>query len=258
MHLASCIAPTACSEHRFPLRRVAGGRGCGCPAARRRRRSRRLSDSGSSPSDHRVTASVDSASTTVRFAGVCLLGPGLLARLPNPERSAQLHDFAALAEQLGARRRAHAGAGGARLAAVRRRRARPARHEPHDAQRAPLGDDRERLRWQSLRGAIAIHPTARVTSSVIVGPVMIGADALIARLLHRPPYLDRRARAYRRSGARALDRARRRERAARGRAPGGERRRPPRAHLPRLLDAARAAPAGRRRRRDRAVLRVPC
>ncbi len=31
-----------------------------------------------------------------------------------------------------------------------------------------------------FEGPIAIHPTACVTSSVIIGPVMIGADALIA------------------------------------------------------------------------------
>ncbi len=116
--------------------------------------------------------------TTPGFAGICLLGPGVLARLPNPERSAQLHDFAALAEQL-----ARDG-GRAQVRMVRKW-----RH--FDGEALDLLDmnrmildtlDQEAIAGDGnhFEGPIVIHPTARVTSSVIVGPVMIGADALIA------------------------------------------------------------------------------
>jgi glucose-1-phosphate thymidylyltransferase len=118
--------------------------------------------------------------TTPGFAGVCLMGPGALRRLPNPERSAQLHDFAALAEQL-ARDGAH----------TQVRLVRTWRHFSGDAldlldmNRTMLNALRSEMSASAydgnrFEGPISIHPTACVTSSVIIGPVMIGADALIA------------------------------------------------------------------------------
>lgn len=123
---------------------------------------------------------VDSSTTTAAFAGVCMLGPGLLSRLPNPERSAQLHDFAALAEQL-------ARDGGRTHVQVARR----WHHFAGDALDLldmnrtvldTLGSEMTASAYDGNRfeGPIAIHPTACVTSSVIIGPVMIGADALVA------------------------------------------------------------------------------
>jgi len=112
------------------------------------------------------------------FAGVCLLGAGALARLPNPERSAQLHDFAALAEQL-------ARDGGR----TEVRMVRKWRHFAGDAldlldmnrmMLDTLDGEAIATNGNNFEGPILIHPTARVTSSVIVGPVMIGADALIS------------------------------------------------------------------------------
>jgi glucose-1-phosphate thymidylyltransferase len=113
-------------------------------------------------------------------AGVCALGPGLLLRLAQPGCSPQLLDFAAIADQV-----AHDG-GSTQVQVARRWRhfagdaldlldmnrtildtlASEASANPNDGNR--------------FEGNITIHPTARVTSSVIVGPVMIGADALIS------------------------------------------------------------------------------
>ncbi len=123
---------------------------------------------------------VDPTSVAAGSAGVCLLGPGLLSRLPNPQRSAQLHDFAALAEQL-ARDGAQA-------------HVRVARKWHHfagdsldllDMNRTMLdrlGSELTISAYDGNRfeGPITIHPTACVTSSVIIGPVIIGADALVA------------------------------------------------------------------------------
>jgi len=124
-------------------------------------------------------AEVDSIPATPGFAGVCMLGAGALSRLPNPERSAQLDDFAALAEQL-ARDGGHA-------------QVRVVRKWHHfagdtldllDMNRTMLDAlDSEAIAGaydgNRFEGPIAIHPTACVTSSVIIGPVIIGADALI-------------------------------------------------------------------------------
>jgi len=113
-------------------------------------------------------------------AGVCLLGPSALARLANLERSAEALDFAAMARRL-------AGDGGR----VHMRVVGKWRHFAGDALdlldmnrtmldaldlelTAPASDGNR------FEGPIVIHPTACVTSSVIIGPVMIGADALIA------------------------------------------------------------------------------
>jgi glucose-1-phosphate thymidylyltransferase len=126
------------------------------------------------------TPECDSSTATAGFAGVCLLGPGLLGRLPNPERAAQLHDFAALAEQL-ARDGGH----------VHMRVARRWHHfagDPLDlldmnrTMLDTLGTDTTISAYDGNRfeGPVVIHPTACVTSSVIIGPVMIGADALVA------------------------------------------------------------------------------
>ncbi len=113
-------------------------------------------------------------------AGVCLLGPGVLRRLANPERSAQVLNFTALAEQL-------ARDGGC----VQTRVVRRWRHFAGDALDL-LDMNRTMLDALDLElttsanydnrfeGPIGIHPTASVTSSVIIGPVIIGADALIA------------------------------------------------------------------------------
>ncbi len=114
-------------------------------------------------------------------AGVCLLGPGALRRLASPERSAETLDISALAEQL-------ARDGGR----VHMRLVHKWHHFTGDAldlldmNRTMLDTLDPELtptagRRQPLRGTrSSIHPTACVTSSVIIGPVIIGADALIA------------------------------------------------------------------------------
>ena len=75
------------------------------------------------------------------------------------------------------------------------------------------------------------------------------------RRLHRPVHLDRRRRPRRGRGDRALDHLLGREHPPHRRAPRGQRRGSRRQGLPRLRASARAAPAGRRRRRSRALLR---
>jgi glucose-1-phosphate thymidylyltransferase len=144
-----------------------------------------VDDGGSDPRRLRLVPQQSSSAseleqmpTTTGFVGICLLGEGALMRLPNRERSAQLHDFAALAEQLGRD-------GG-------RTQARTVRKWRHFAGDALDLLDMNRMMLDALdyeavasdgnhfEGAIVIHPTARVTSSVIVGPVMIGADALVS------------------------------------------------------------------------------
>jgi glucose-1-phosphate thymidylyltransferase len=122
---------------------------------------------------------VDSTPATGGVTCVCLLSPGVLRRLPNPDRSAQLLDFAVLAEQL-------ARNGG--LAQVRV--VRTWRHFAGDTldlldMNRTMLDALESETTASandgnhFEGHIAIHPTACVTWSVIIGPVIVGADALI-------------------------------------------------------------------------------
>lgn len=114
------------------------------------------------------------------FAGVCLLGAAALRRLPNLERCAQLQDFGALVEQL-------ARDGGRTELRVGRRWRHFAgdAHDLLDMNRTML-DTLERdmtprpYDGNRFEGPIAIHPTACVSASVIIGPVMIGADALVA------------------------------------------------------------------------------
>ncbi len=113
------------------------------------------------------------------LAGACLLGPGVLRRVPNPGRCAQLLDFAAIAAQI-------AQDGGSTQVQVARR----WRHFAGDAldlldmNRAIL----DTLASEAIaspndgnrfEGHISIHPAARVSSSIVIGPVIIGADALI-------------------------------------------------------------------------------
>jgi glucose-1-phosphate thymidylyltransferase len=125
-------------------------------------------------------SAVDCALAPYAVAGACTLGPGLMRRLPKPGFSPRLLDFAALADQV-------AQDGGSTKVQIARR----WRHFAGDAldlldmnrvildklasEASANPDDGNRF-----EGNIAIHPTARVTSSVIVGPVMIGADALIS------------------------------------------------------------------------------
>jgi glucose-1-phosphate thymidylyltransferase len=114
------------------------------------------------------------------FAGVCLLGPGALARLEGHAWRTRLHDLTGLAEHL-------RGAG----ARVQTQVVRRWRHFAGDAldllamNRTMLDAlDSETLadagNGNRFEGPIEIHPTACVSSSVIIGPVIVGADALIA------------------------------------------------------------------------------
>ncbi len=121
----------------------------------------------------------DSLLASPGFAGVCLLGAGALARLASPQCTARLRDFAALAQQL-----AHDGG---------RAQVQVARGWRHFAGEALDLLDMNRTILESLglettpsaydgnrfEGPVAIHPTACVSASVIVGPVMIGAGSLI-------------------------------------------------------------------------------
>jgi glucose-1-phosphate thymidylyltransferase len=114
-------------------------------------------------------------------AGVCLLAPRALWRLSNPEPAEQALDFAALAQRI-------ARDGGR----VHTRVVQRWRHFAGDAldlldlNRTLLDAlDPDTLALAAadgnrFEGPIAIHPTACVTSSVIIGPVMIGAEAVIA------------------------------------------------------------------------------
>jgi len=113
-------------------------------------------------------------------AGVCLLGPGALRRLVELEPTPQTLDFATLAEQLaGDDARVHM-----RLAPKWRHFTGDA-HDLLDMNRTMLDAlDPDTTpppgNGNRFEGAISIDPTASVTSSVIIGPVIVGADALIA------------------------------------------------------------------------------
>jgi glucose-1-phosphate thymidylyltransferase len=113
------------------------------------------------------------------IAGVCLLGPSALRGLANREPTAQMLDFTALAQ--------HLARDGGR---IHMRVVRKWRHFAGDALDL-LDMNRTLLDALDLEttvvaydgnrfeGPIAIDPTAHVTSSVIIGPVVVGADALI-------------------------------------------------------------------------------
>jgi glucose-1-phosphate thymidylyltransferase len=122
---------------------------------------------------------LDPTKATLGIAGVCLLGPGALRNAPDAEPSAQGLDFAGIAEQL-------VRDGGC----VQVRVVREWRHFGGDAldlldmNRTVLdaldpeitANEEHDNRFE---GPIAIHPTAYVMSTVIVGPVIVGAEALI-------------------------------------------------------------------------------
>jgi len=132
------------------------------------------------PSMMREDAGGDGSLLEAGLAGACLLGAGVLARLRSSRCAEHPLDFAALAAAV-------AQAGGS----TRVRFARRWRHFTGDAlelldmNRAILDgltgeaiadpDDGNRF-----EGAVAIHPSARVSSSIVIGPVIIGADALIS------------------------------------------------------------------------------
>jgi glucose-1-phosphate thymidylyltransferase len=112
-------------------------------------------------------------------AGVCLLGPGVLSHALKSEQSTEQLDFAGMAGQI-----AHDG-GSVQIQVV------PGwRHFTGDAldlldMNRMMLDALEPTESMSeddgnrFEGCVAVHPTACVMSSVIVGPVIVGADALI-------------------------------------------------------------------------------
>jgi glucose-1-phosphate thymidylyltransferase len=122
---------------------------------------------------------VDPTEAIPGVAGACLLGPGALRHAPDGEWSAQGLDFAAVAEQLardGGSVQMHVVHGWRHFAGNSR--------DLLDMNRMMLDAlEPERVASENddnrFEGPIAIHPTACVTSSVIVGPVIVGADALI-------------------------------------------------------------------------------
>ncbi len=114
------------------------------------------------------------------LAGVCVLGPRLLGRLPNQGHCAQLLDFAAIAEQLGR------DGGSTQVQSAPKW-----RHFSGDAldllalnrtmlDMLPSETTASATDGNRFEGPVSIHPMACVTSSVIIGPVMIDADALIS------------------------------------------------------------------------------
>ena len=123
---------------------------------------------------------VDPTKAILGIEGVCLLGPGVLRNAPDVEWPAQGLDFAAVAEQLARED------GRVQMQVVHGWR--------HFAGNALDLLDMNRMMLDALEpemitsenhdnrfeGRIAIHPTACVMSSVIVGPVIVGANALIA------------------------------------------------------------------------------
>jgi glucose-1-phosphate thymidylyltransferase len=128
-----------------------------------------------------LTATEDGLTPTPGgVAGVCLLGPGALARLARSELSAETLDIPALAEQLareGGRvhmrlvHKWHHFAGDALDLLDMNR----TMLDTLDPELTPTAGNGNRF-----EGPIVIHPTACVTSSVIIGPVIVGADALVA------------------------------------------------------------------------------
>ncbi len=116
-------------------------------------------------------------------AGVCLLGPGALKRMADFGGGEQALDFAVMVRELAS------DGGRVQVRFVNRWR--------HFAGEALDLLDMNRIVLDALdpemtlstlsatdgnrfEGAVSIHPTALVTSSVIIGPVIIGADAVIA------------------------------------------------------------------------------
>jgi glucose-1-phosphate thymidylyltransferase len=114
------------------------------------------------------------------FAGVCLLGPSVLRRLASLEPTVQTFDFTALVERLAradgrvhmriVHRWRHFTGDGLDLLDMNR-----TMLDALDSETTTATGNGNRF-----EGHIEIHPTASVTSSVIIGPVIVGADALIA------------------------------------------------------------------------------
>jgi glucose-1-phosphate thymidylyltransferase len=124
-------------------------------------------------------AGTDSLLASPGFAGVCLLGAGALARLASSGRTVRLRDFATLARQLardGGRAQVQAVRGWRHFAgeALDLLDMNRTMLESLDVETTPSAYDGNRF-----EGPVAIHPTACVSASVIVGPVMIGAGSLI-------------------------------------------------------------------------------
>jgi glucose-1-phosphate thymidylyltransferase len=132
------------------------------------------------PQAQPFATAADPMPATAGFAGVCLLGAGALPRLAQLDPTASLDDFTALAERLARDGgRAHVRIGhrwqhfaGDALDLLNMNRAMLDALRP-DRAAGEYDDNR-------FEGTVVIHPTACVSSSVIIGPVMIGADALIA------------------------------------------------------------------------------
>lgn len=125
---------------------------------------------------------LDPTEATLGVAGACLLGPGALGRISDggrSERSASGLDFATVAERL-ADNDGHVQVrvvhkwrqfAGDVLDLLDMNRTMLDALEPET-----IANESDGNRFE---GRIAIHPTACVMSSVIVGPVIVGADALI-------------------------------------------------------------------------------
>jgi glucose-1-phosphate thymidylyltransferase len=125
------------------------------------------------------TSEVDPTQAILGVAGACLLGPGSLRRAPDAERHVEDLDFAAVAELLardGGRVQMQVVHGwrhftGSSLDLLDMNRMMLDMLAPEQV--SSENDDNR------FEGRIEIHPTACVMSSVIVGPVIVGADALI-------------------------------------------------------------------------------
>jgi glucose-1-phosphate thymidylyltransferase len=123
---------------------------------------------------------IDSAKAILGATGVCLLGPGIVREATNTDWVAPGLDLAAIAELL-TRRGGH----------VQTRAVRGWRQFAGDAldlldmNRTMLDTLKPELNESDdddnrFEGCVVIHPSATVVSSVIVGPVIVGADALIS------------------------------------------------------------------------------
>lgn len=129
------------------------------------------------PSSH--ASATDPTLASTGFAGVCLLGGGALQRLAKLGVPIQRHDLSALAQQL------ERDGGHVQVRVVRGWRQfsgdvldlldmNRALLDALDSESTTSAYDGNRF-----EGPVVIHPTACVSSSVIVGPVMIGAGSLI-------------------------------------------------------------------------------
>jgi glucose-1-phosphate thymidylyltransferase len=127
-------------------------------------------------------ATVEATPATPGYAGVCVLGAGALARAASmgPPNPVKLHDFADLAQRLAS------DGGHTRVRVVR-----SWRHFTDNALDLlamnrmlldALDPETTASSYDGNRfeGTVVIHPTASVTSSVIVGPAIIGAETLVA------------------------------------------------------------------------------